>query len=245
MKSFVDINPGAVADNFLRALRNCDPKVLNRLARNDMLHINDTFPALNDRSIRYDGLEAYVQASKMPLCYFFFGTHEPPVPSYTPYDNFVIAQLDRMSQAELTAFKECLRLFFPNPFYDLAETDYRKRALATMKHHIPNLKLQGREEFHAFKKLDMDRLREFLIRYEKRNYAWIKLDTMIDLSTYLGVSLHWMLNLKTYPLFCKTLLAEEVFSYYTLLPEQQWEQFLVLLWQCINVDYVHDYMISL
>lgn len=245
MKSFVDINPGPVADNFLRALRNCEPKTLNRLARNNMLAINDGFPALSDRSIRYDGLDAYVQATKLPLCYFFFGSTEPPVPAYTPYDNFVITQLDRMSQAELAAFKECLHLFFPNPFYDLAESDYRKRALAVMKHHIPNLKWQGREEFHAFKKLDAARLREFLDRYEKRNYAWIKLDTLIDLSTYLGVSLHWMLNMKRYPLFCKTLLAEEVFSYYTLLPEQQWEQFQAVLWEYINVDYVHDYMISL
>lgn len=245
MKSFVDINPGMVADNFLRALRNCDQKTLKYLARNEYLAINDHFPALTERSIRYDGLDAYVQATRMPLCYFFFGSYEPPTPSYTPFDNFVIAQLDRMSQAELAAFKECLYLFFPNPFYELEEADYRKRVLAVMKHHIPNLKWQGREEFHAFKKLDTQQLRAFLDRYEKRNYAWIKLDTLIDLSTYLGVSLHWMLNMKKHPLFCKTLLAEEVFNYYTLLPEQQWEQFIALLWQYINVDFVHEYMISL
>lgn len=242
MATFVDISPGPVADNFLAALRNCPHKKLNQLAAQNKLKIYDSFPSLTYRSIRYEGLESYVKATRLPLCFFFFGKHTPPTPRYTPFDKFVITHLNDMSTLELSVFKECMIAFFPNPLFALEETEYRKRTKIAMKHILPEIWDGKNVTFDAYKHLDAQVLRDQLNRFEKRNLSWIKMDTLIDIATYLGVSLHWLLNIQEYPLFCNTVLADQLFSYYTLLPPHQRKQFLYLLWNCINVDFVHEYM---
>lgn len=242
MATFVDISPGPVADYFLSALRSIPRKKLNQLAARNLVRPNMSFPTLTYFSIRHEGLEAYVNATHLPLCYFFFGTDSPPTPRYTPYDRFVITQLNAMSTIELSLFMENVTAFFPNPLFDLDEPNYRQRACAVMKHILPDIK-PGEEVIVApYKHLDAQTLQEQIQKYENRNLAWIKLDTLIDLSTYLGVSLHWMLNVKEHPLFCNTVLADQIFSYYTLLSPRQKKQFIILLWNCINVEFMHDYI---
>lgn len=242
MATFVDISPGPVANHFLAALRTCPHKKLAQLASQDMLKLYANYPSLTYRSIRFEGLEAYAKATKLPLCYFFFGMNTPPIPQYTPFDRFVIVQLNEMSSLELSVFKESLISFFPNPLFDLEEPAYRKRAYITMKHIVPDIYSGGDVTIPAYKKLDAQLLREQIEKCEKRNLAWIKLDSIIDFATYLGVSLHWLLNIKEYPLFCNSVLGDQIFSYYTLLPPQQRKQFLYLLWSYVNVDFVHEYM---
>lgn len=237
-----DLNPGPVADNFLNALRSCSKKTLIQLAKQKYLHTDDALPVLSYRSVCYEGLEAYVRATHLPLCYFFFGTDVPPVTHYTPFDNYVIAQLNKLSIPELQTLKEALYLFFPNPIFDLEETDYRHRTIALLLHRLPREKIPEQVKIEPFKNLDATVIQEYLLRYGKKHFGWVKLDTANEIATFLGVSLHWILNLKTTSLFCSTPLGDQIFSYYTLLPIQQRGQFLYFLWQCINVDFVHEYI---
>lgn len=242
MAVFVDVNPGPVAENFLKALRNCNYQTLSRLARKSFLKVNDQFPALTYTSILYEGIEAYAKAANTPLCFFFFGELKPPIPQYTPFDSFVITTLNQLSQEQLAALNECVYQFFPNPIFELSEIDYRKRVLALMQRRLPSKRAPDEVVFAPYKDLDPTLIKAYLEEYARSHYNWIKLDTVIDVATYLGVSLHWILNLKKVPLFCNNVLADQIFSYYTLLPVQQRDQFVYLLWQCINVDCVHDYM---
>ena len=241
----VDLNPGPVADNFLNALLNCSKKTLLQLTKQNYLRTDENFPVLSNRSICYEGLEAYVRASNLPLCYFFFGTDVPPVTHYTPFDNYVIAQINKMSVPELQTIKAAMYLFFPNPIFDLEETDYRHRTIALMLHRLPREKIPEQVEIEPYKNLDATIIQEYLVRYGKKHFGWVKLDTANEIATFLGVSLHWILNLKTTNLFCSHFLGDQIFSYYTLLPIQQRGQFLQFLWQCTNVDFVNDYMKSM
>lgn len=238
----IDINPGFIADNILQSLYNCDQKALLKLAEKDLLRTNNAFPRLTNQSIRCIGLEAYAKVAGVPLSYFFFRSLTPPVPRYTPYDNFVVAQLNNMTASQLSSLRASLDLFFPNPLFYLAETDYRERAISVMEHLLPYPISNIAPESEPYKGLAREDVQQLLDNFKIKRRAGYKIDTIVDISTFLGVNLHWMLNFKKYTLFCKTIQAEQIFSYYTLLQKGQQQQFLHVLWQCINVDYVHEYL---
>ena len=240
-----DMQPSFVTDNILRGLHDCSKSTISRLRRKGVLEIDEKLPTLTHRSLRCAGLDEYGEATGLPLCYFFYGTHTPPTPTYTPFDGAVIALLNFMSNAQLAAFKECLYLFFPNAFVDLEEDNFRIRAIKAMRYRIPCTNVENPTDYASYKKIDDISLAASLKQYGSRKSDWIRVDSLVDISTYIGVSLHWILNIKNHPLYCKNTLAEEVFNYYTLLPQHQWRQFLDLLWFYYGGSYAKEYLKSL
>lgn len=240
MNYIVDLNPGPMADNFVNALCRCSQNTLNQLIRDKHLRVFNKFPVTSHISVCASSLEAYIEATGLPASYFLYGTHKPFVPCYTPFDNIIISLLNGMSISELNVLWDAARLFFPNPIYDLEEPDYRQRTIALLRHFISCEMYADQLYIPSYKNLDADLIREFLKMAQKRKYTWIKLDTANLIATFLGVSMHWLLNIRDHNLFCAHPIADRIFSYYTLLSEPQQKEFLSYLWQCTGSEFIAE-----
>lgn len=224
-----DFSDGFIADNILRGLRRCEAATLLRLKKDGFIIPMAIYPALDNRSLLYKGIEVYADVTGLPLSYFFFGTNTAPTPTYTPFDRMVIALLDAMSDNQLRAMKLACDDFFPNLMVAFEATNPNKRLIQLLKQIPYGMRLDF--PIAPYKKITKD-IRSALSRNSNDGIKWFPSELFPDLATYVGVSLHWIFGFSKHPLFCKTLIADQIFSHYTLLQPEQWGEFISVA-QCI------------
>ena len=219
-----DLIDGDIAKNILKALQNCPPSEIVKLKNSGAFATKKDNFTLNYRMLKYHSLELYAEKTGMPLCYFFFGTVMPPVPTYTPYDGKLIPLLNSMSDQQLEKLYQFMFDFFYNPLFSLETNNPDKKLFALLSRARNSSKAS---EAFSFRKITRD-LTPDLNRYAASHYAStfaFVSDNIPDLATYTGASLHWIFDFKKLPLFCRSWMADRVFSLYTLLMPEQWEQF--------------------
>ncbi len=240
-----DFDAGFISDNIVRGLEACNEKTIIRLKEQHYLNLPRTRPQLDYRALLYTSLDAYAKASKLPMCYFFYGTLTPPVPMYTPFDAIVIAMLNAMSEKQLLAMKQAVFLYWDNPFMRCTEIepDPRFRFLLTRRVH-GELRMENVPTYKHFENDISPILRKYSRCCSKRYAYCFPTDLYPDLATFAGVSLHWIMNIQKNPLFCNSQLADELFDYYTLLQPEQWQDFRELAMTFLSGDLSHYIYLS-
>lgn len=224
-----DFADGFIADNILRGLRQCETATLIRLKNEGFIIPMSIYPAIDNRSLQYKGIEVYADITGLPLSYFFFGTNTAPAPTYTPFDKMVIALLNAMSDDQLLAMKQACVDFFPNPTVFFDATNPNERFIQLLKRLPHGMRVDY--PIAPYKKVTND-VRPALSRHVNDGIKWFPSELFPDLATYVGVSLHWIFGFAKYPLFCKSLIADQIFSHYTLLQPKQWGEFISVA-QCV------------
>jgi len=224
---FSDYTSGVAAKTIIQALQTrCDAKTLLRLKKQKLLRPVTPYNLLMPQSICLEGLEAYSDATGLPLCYFLFGTMTPPLHSFSAQDTQVLWQLDHMSEEQLLRFRDAIYMCLPNEAFHTAQQPTAHRRML----YLLSVKKQGRIAADQCNLCESDNAQDLLVADELDRYINVSRygqkhrfhsDAWPALSAYVGVSLHWIFQFKT-PLYCRTQLADELFDYYTLLqPEQQ------------------------
>jgi hypothetical protein len=234
MSKRVDFFPDSpITDRVLSKMSLCPQYTLNQLARENLLR--NPQKALNYYSFIMDGLEAYADASNSSLHYFLFGD-APVQTTYTENDAVVLRFLNEFcTEQQLKQVFDIVQKMYPNSFYYTANefASYRHR-ISTLINRLPwgtlrtiPLEPESSSEFilPAYKKVSdllLSELQRFIRGHRCYDFAF-HTDVLPDLATYLGVSLHWILNFKK-PLFCTTAIGDAIFDYYTLMqPDEQQE----------------------
>ena len=224
-----DFADGFIADNILSGLRRCETATLTRLKNEGFIIPMAIYPAIDNRSLQYKGIEAYADVTGLPLSYFFFGTYTAPTPTYTPFDGMVIALLNAMSDDQLLTMKQVCVDFFPNPTVSFDAINPNERFVQLLKRLPYGMRVDS--PIAPYKNVTND-IRPALSRNANDGIKWFPSELLPDLATYVGVSLHWIFGFSKYPLFCRTLIADQVFSHYTLLQPEQWGEFISVT-QCV------------
>lgn len=247
--------------NAAAALATCEDAVLKDLQRRNAF-INVFVPwedgtySRNSNFLRYgiqprhvdiQKLEDYVEASHIPLRYFFYGTTNTVYPTYTEHDEAVIRFLNGLPESSLEFLWEVLQHMFPNKLYNWSYTakgnkgEYIPFAVRLgyslrIERNRQNLQKRANKMIvqfpeHNIYQHSVEELRpefERFLSYGGRVLHKFRDEFLLDFATFAGVSIHWVLQL-TSPLYCRTAQAEQIFDYYTTLLPQQQAHFLKLL----------------
>ena len=209
-----------IGARFLQHLRYCSNDTIKTFRK------EFSFPIATMSDLRFLDIENYVDATGFPLCFYFFNTLMPPVPTYTPYDGIIINHLNALPKNRLEKLKKAVMGCFNNPLISLSEPDPTNRITILLDRGQYGDAL--RPVIPEYKKISDD-IYQHLYNYSYLHYQVFPADAYVDLATYTGVSLHWIFNFRKYPLFCNTVIADEIFSYYTLLEQDQWPFFMQML----------------
>lgn len=230
MKYAQDFVDGFVSDNILRGLQLCSRSTITELKKKKLLLPNAKFPTITCASLTYKGIEEYADITGLSLSYFFFGQHEPPTPTYTPIDGKVISLLNTFNEQQLDAALTAVELFFSNNIAAYKETDPNKRFIRCLTRLPRATRLCHPILPHQVIENDIHSVLQYRYSLSKgKNIRWFPTDLFPDLATYVRVSLHWIFGFEKHPLFCKNVKADKLFSYFTLLPEAQYNQFFIML----------------
>ncbi len=223
----LNFTDGYIADNILQCLRNLSDKEILQLAKDGAFSSKSKImKILNYRRLRFESLTVYADACQVPLCYFIFGTMQPPVPTYTQYDGLVIAMLNTLPEEKMKRLYRATKLFFYTGWDSFADPDPCVRIVEFLK--SKPFGYVCKIEYPPFKQIKTDIATEInMLRQKHYNpNTNFTTDCLPDLATYLGISLHWVLNIKDYPLYCNSPLGDDIFDLYTMLQPAQQISFL-------------------
>ena len=226
----IDFSDGYFSDNIISALHKCSARTLLGLKEKGLLRFSANDYILNHTSLTMNGLDDYAAAAGCSVSDLVFtGVYEKR-PVYTKQDSFVLAALNTgLTSEEVKRFEKWCSLLFPNEVYDRDVTrvpDRLQLALSLLPYgalaeKAPLQNAAGETVVQP------DIVERELSRFRGTGYsATVVLSSNIypDLALLAGVSLHWILNLKT-PLFCNTQAADKLFDRYTLLQPYERDRF--------------------
>ena len=227
----IDFSDGYFSDNIIAALHKCPAKVWLGLKAKGLLRFNNTDYVLSHTSFTMEGLDEYAEAAGCRVADFVFTDGYEQRLIYTAEDSFVLAALDQgFTDTELQRLSEWISRIYPNQIYD-SDVKRVPSRLQLVLSLLPYGSLSANRKLQSplgQSVIQQERVAKELERFRKTGYgASVVLDSNIypDLAMLSGVSLHWILNLKT-PLYCKTQIAEEIFDRYTLMQPHEQVQFL-------------------
>lgn len=232
MSKRVDFSPDSpITNRIISNMQLCDRQTVYELARKKLLR--DPKKPFSHYSFVVEGFDAYASATNSSLHYLIFGDAFVS-PSYTENDALVLRFLNEFcTDRQLKQIFEIIQKMYPNSFYYTADnfSNHRQR-ISTLINRLPwgtlrtiPAESEAAEDFilPPYKKVSdilLPELQRFIRGHRSYDFAF-QFDALPDIATYLGVSLHWVLNLKG-PLFCRNPIGDMIFDYYTLMqPEEQ------------------------
>lgn len=225
MRYYNTLNDGEIARRITQKLRNLTAAEIFELHDAGYLTLKRSDYKISYESLVRTGLEAYAKACHTSVRYFLYGTEEKVIPTFTPYDGAVIRFVDSLSDSQQQAFYNLIIELYHNPYYgpfNIIPSQWIVEHLQRLPFGaISSAKFDpfGCKQYHKDISLELQRLAKG--RYSI--YFNFATDYWPDLSTFAGVSLHHIFQLKT-PLFCDTQTGDLIFDFFCLLqPEQQIE----------------------
>jgi len=218
----IDFSDGYFSDNIINALHKCPAKTWLELKAKGLLRFSVNDYILNHTSLTMDGLDEYAEAAGCRVSDFLLTGVYATKLYYTENDEFVLSALNSaFSAAELEQLSYWLAMMFPNEIYasDIQRVPSRMQLALSL---LPYGSLSNYAKLQCEASnvvIERERVSNELERFRRTGYGTsIVFDSNIypDLAALAGVSLHWILNLKT-PLYCNTQTADEIFDRYTLM----------------------------
>lgn len=231
------LSDGAVAQRIMNSLLAAGSEKIKELLKNGCFSRKRIDPT-DCTCLLYEAIPQYARASESSICYYFFNTDVPPMPSNPKLSTSVCAILNDMTDDELLGFFDlCKSYFVYPPLPNIAE------------YSTPSLRLQFAIDYKFdAPKIDFinaamqtplsDAAKNSLLTWARGHWNTdvnFTTDGINEISQLIGVSLHWVLGLKEDTLFCRSVLADNLFDWYSLLREQEQGDFIRLLMQAYLV----------
>lgn len=224
-----DMKEGAVTGRILQALRTCEEPVIKSFIAEGKLRTFNRTPILVSKGLKLAALDAYAEAARTPLCFFFYGTLTPPVPGYTENDASVITMLNSLPERLLTKLIWAVHNVYDNTLIRMDAETLNERLIPVI---VNRFSFSERRLYQFSERQAREEVIEELVQFDQHHrYPLFRFQTDLlpEIAAYLGVSLHWLLNIQSTPMFCRSHLADTVFDYYTLLEPRVQRSFLELL----------------
>ncbi len=241
----IEFIPGSfIAGNILSRLKLCDRKTIISLFNKGQLR--NSQKAVSNFSLLANCLDVYAEITNSSLRYFFFGEEEKwKLPTYTEYDEFVLSYLDFCTEKELEDLFDVIQKLFPNAFYhSVGDYDNFRVRTSALINRLPwgalrNIPMDDAEKqdfvLPSYKKVSdllLPELQRFIRGHRCCHFAF-QIDLMPDIATYIGVSLHWIFDLKG-ALFCRYPIGDQIFDYYTIMQPEEQKMFVNFLAGCLK-----------
>lgn len=226
-----DFSEGFVAQNIITSLAFLEIPELSQLYNEGKIRRIKKDPWITARCLYYSALDDYSKATQHSLRYFLFGSEAIQESFYSPYDSDVINVLNMLSDVQL----ECLRTIayssFHSPLMDAPpDLTPNERFFLVLTSRL-NSKVPSAFPENELYKYRRDVLKEFQryksVKYNKKFF--FHSDYWVDLATYVGVSVRWILGVKETTLHCQRPVADDIFDLYTLMAPVRRFAFIGLL----------------
>lgn len=237
-----DFADGKIADNILNALSNCSASAIASLKNKGLLYLPKNGGFLKYKSLYYNALDDYADASGCTIASLIFGSEDAPMPCYTPWDHYVICALNSLTAAQLKTLRTAVDDFYSCPIMASAtEMSPSKRLLAILDLRFgKNLPTDIPEEEMRKYRLDVSQeIQRFKLKSHHSPVFLFHSDYWPDLAIFSGVSVRWLLGIRKHPLYCETAAADDLFDLYTVMHPYSRKSFIGILLRLSN-EYIPE-----
>lgn len=227
MRYSVDFLEGDISNRLIAMLQACDANTIADLKKNGFLRLSRYDYTITCKSLISEHLAEYAAATGYSIHDIFYGIGSPIQTAYSENDELVLFFLNSLNEAQLHNLLHFLKTAYPNQLFYVGRDLRPSRKFRELLLRLPRgaLRFKGNSFFDV---PDSSKLSD-LTKNEFQRYASVhssirlvfKTDCWPELADYIGVSLHWIWNMKG-PLYCNKQIGDEVFDYYTLMqPEEK------------------------
>lgn len=213
------------------AVQNCSAQEFIKLKRKNHLRLAADDYIVSVFSFKYSSLSAYLKAAEVSAYEILHGD-QICENLYTEQDAFVLEFINLLNKNQQRCLYDVLRQIYPKDIFETLKGQRINHKIFSLFSLLPYghvTRIAKRDAtIPRFDKLTNDALTQVeRISRGRNDDIVIPTDTIPSLASFLGISLHFMLDLEV-PLYSKTQEGDLIFDYYTLLSPAQREVVLAL-----------------